>query len=755
MSSIVEQNLLWKAYQQHKSILNNCSIFGLDKQQPQQHIFNTTDQAVNDKNIFGLNFDDDDIHFNNISSYNDNDNNNNDIINNINTNPYVPCDSKIMSDIGSIIKQLDRLIINATNNNNINQHHQILDESLNDDNQSTLLSSQSSFGINQARSDQFYIDYPHDMLHPSMNPSFMPIIITHTITFLIGVIGNSVVIATWSMHGKFRSPTAVFLVSLAIADLLLLLVFVPLETLEYFMITWTGLSSICKMIAYVEAISAMSTVMNLLAVSIERFLVIVYPMRARSWCTMSSTRKGLIIIWSFAFVLSTPVLLTRHTSQITYYNMTTSLTLYYCFDVENDLTFIVAIYQLLVMFVLPALFMVVCYYVVIRQLWSSTRSVNMMTQAENKARQAFVSRKSDSTLFCHHHQQQQQQPKINHKRNYSHQFDDNEKSFSTDFTQIISNYQQQQQQSRHPSINEITNESINLTKILSQQQQQQQSNRINNNAKSYEKNQKMENLDENQSNQNSIMFINNDEFCKVIKQQQQQDRNDNNNEKYSMTSFIDDDDDCIGKIPEKSINSNLSNNNKDTKHVQNHQYQQQQLLSISGLLKNDNNNQRKQSIDNVDHDDYDEQIEITNMRSNKNNDIIHPITTTTTTNHRKSSSSTTLCHKSCSRTLSSNVMEITKSRIQVIKMLVLIIILFLLCWGPRLIMNVLVKSGLTLNPFVYGFMSSNFRSMVCSSFGRRRRRLRDRQKFNNNNNTGKNIPLNSHHHDNYNNNRRI
>lgn len=44
------------------------------------------------------------------------------------------------------------------------------------------------------------------------------------------------------------------------------------------------------------------------------------------------------------------------------------------------------------MFVLPALFMVVCYYVVIRQLWASTRSVNLMTQAENQARQAFVTR---------------------------------------------------------------------------------------------------------------------------------------------------------------------------------------------------------------------------------------------------------------------------------------------------------------------------------------------------------------------------
>lgn len=98
----------------------------------------------------------------------------------------------------------------------------------------------------------------------------MPIIITHTITFLIGVIGNCVVIVTWSMHGKFRSPTTAFLVSLAIADLFLLLVFVPLETLEYFLITRRGLSSICKAIALVEVISAMSTVLNLVAVSIER-----------------------------------------------------------------------------------------------------------------------------------------------------------------------------------------------------------------------------------------------------------------------------------------------------------------------------------------------------------------------------------------------------------------------------------------------------------------------------------------------------
>lgn len=74
---------------------------------------------------------------------------------------------------------------------------------------------------------------------------------------------------------------------------------------------------------------------------------------------------------------------------------------------------------------------------------------------------------------------------------------------------------------------------------------------------------------------------------------------------------------------------------------------------------------------------------------------------------------------------------------QVIKMLLFIVSIFHVCWGPRLIMNVVIAMGLThydqytysarvacyllsfihsaLNPFVYGFMSSNFRRMMLQS----------------------------------------
>ena len=79
-------------------------------------------------------------------------------------------------------------------------------------------------------------------------------------------------------------------------------------------------------------------------------------------------------------------------------------------------------------------------------------------------------------------------------------------------------------------------------------------------------------------------------------------------------------------------------------------------------------------------------------------------------------------------------------------MLLLVIALFLVCWGPRLLFNVIVKLELqsytkltytirvashllsfihsALNPFVYGLMSSTFRNIVFKSCAGKRRRTR-------------------------------
>jgi hypothetical protein len=116
-----------------------------------------------------------------------------------------------------------------------------------------------------------FIDNPEDMLKPwIINPMFFNIIIAHSVTFLFGLVGNITVVVVMVGDRKSRSATNLFLESLAMADLLLLLVYAPLETLQYFVMQWDENAAVCKMAMYALLLSAVVSVLNLSAVTLER-----------------------------------------------------------------------------------------------------------------------------------------------------------------------------------------------------------------------------------------------------------------------------------------------------------------------------------------------------------------------------------------------------------------------------------------------------------------------------------------------------
>ena len=154
-----------------------------------------------------------------------------------------------------------------------------------------------------------YVENPLQMVDPwRLNGGhLLTILLTHAFTCLVGVTGNVVVIANWwaagttsscrrgrggdgdgrrgqnfrmaahhrlqqQQHRQLPKPTTAFLTSLAVADLLLLTVFMPLETAEYLVVTWDRQGHVCRLSAFVELLSAAASVLNLLAVSMERLL---------------------------------------------------------------------------------------------------------------------------------------------------------------------------------------------------------------------------------------------------------------------------------------------------------------------------------------------------------------------------------------------------------------------------------------------------------------------------------------------------
>lgn len=116
------------------------------------------------------------------------------------------------------------------------------------------------------------MEHPEEMLKPwKTNPMFFEILVVHLMTFVFGLCGNLIVMLVLTGNGKTRTATNSFLVSLALGDLLMLCVYGPLETYAHFVIEWDEDGAVCKTAKFAEFLSATSSVLNLLAVTVERY----------------------------------------------------------------------------------------------------------------------------------------------------------------------------------------------------------------------------------------------------------------------------------------------------------------------------------------------------------------------------------------------------------------------------------------------------------------------------------------------------
>ncbi|XP_065300342.1 cholecystokinin receptor type A-like [Dermacentor albipictus] len=227
-----------------------------------------------------------------------------------------------------------------------------------------------------------YFDYPEEMLEPwVMNEYFFFIVVTYLVTFAIGVSGNLVVISVMAGDKSSRNVTSVFLVSLAVSDLLLLTICAPLDVAQYLVVRWDASGTVCKLAAYAETVSAFASVLNMVAVTLERFVVIVFPIHSRTVCTMSNCKRLMWGVWLVSLVVALPMLFVKNVIQTTFTNYRVNVTIYRCKDEHDWQGQSVSWYRLVTLFALPSVVMIVCYSWVILELWVSTKTMDQLTQS--------------------------------------------------------------------------------------------------------------------------------------------------------------------------------------------------------------------------------------------------------------------------------------------------------------------------------------------------------------------------------------
>jgi allatostatin receptor len=72
--------------------------------------------------------------------------------------------------------------------------------------------------------------------------------ITFTITFVVGIIGNSLVLLTILLKKQMRSTTNILILNLAIAELMFIMLCVPFTGLNYVLSVWHFGDIICRIV---------------------------------------------------------------------------------------------------------------------------------------------------------------------------------------------------------------------------------------------------------------------------------------------------------------------------------------------------------------------------------------------------------------------------------------------------------------------------------------------------------------------------
>ncbi|KAM8713784.1 hypothetical protein ACLKA7_014021 [Drosophila subpalustris] len=135
-------------------------------------------------------------------------------------------------------------------------------------------------------------------------PETYIVTVLYSLIFIVGVLGNGTLVIIFFRHRSMRNIPNTYTLSLALADLLVILVCVPVATIVYTLDSWPFERNMCRVIEFFKDISIGVSVFTLTALSADRYCAIVNPLRKLQ--TKPLTVFTAVIIWVFAIILGMP-----------------------------------------------------------------------------------------------------------------------------------------------------------------------------------------------------------------------------------------------------------------------------------------------------------------------------------------------------------------------------------------------------------------------------------------------------------------
>ncbi|XP_062273657.1 neuropeptide FF receptor 1 like 2 [Scomber scombrus] len=144
-------------------------------------------------------------------------------------------------------------------------------------------------------------------------------ILAYFFIFLLCMVGNILVCLIVLGNHRMRTVTNLFILNLAISDLLVGIFCIPTTLVDNLITGWPFSNTMCKMSGFVQGVSVSASVFTLVAIAVERFRCIVYPLQPKP--TILVAKAAIVLIWVLAVVIMCPAAVALSVEKVPFHYM--------------------------------------------------------------------------------------------------------------------------------------------------------------------------------------------------------------------------------------------------------------------------------------------------------------------------------------------------------------------------------------------------------------------------------------------------
>ncbi|XP_036378108.1 somatostatin receptor type 2 isoform X2 [Megalops cyprinoides] len=156
--------------------------------------------------------------------------------------------------------------------------------------------------------DGFFNSTPNGTQHGFDQTSTVVVTFVYFAVCAVGLCGNTLVIYVILRYAKMKTVTNIYILNLAVADVLCMLT-LPFIAIQLALVHWPFGSALCRVAMTADSLNQFTSIFCLTVMSMDRYLAVVHPIKSTRWRKPRVAKTINLGVWGVSLLVNLPVMI--------------------------------------------------------------------------------------------------------------------------------------------------------------------------------------------------------------------------------------------------------------------------------------------------------------------------------------------------------------------------------------------------------------------------------------------------------------